>query len=127
MSCNTCPPSPIPPWHRPTVMPITHTLVEDGAISLNTNTTYLDCVTLKNPGDPTEPYIATLADGNYQQQRKAIMIPAGSVAETAPWRVTGNFVGFVSLGFNDVGQSVELIWDGAGWHYVSGNAIKEDA
>lgn len=126
MSNNTCPPSPIPPWHRPVVSPITDTLVEDGFISLQTATTFLNQTADKDVEDPTVAYTATLADGNYIQQRKMIQIPAAAVESTALWRVTGNFVGFVSLLFNKLGHSAELIWDGAGWHFNGGNAEKED-
>jgi hypothetical protein len=96
-------------------------------VSLNTNTTFLNTTTPKDAGDPAVPYIATLADGNYLQQRKSIMVPAATVENTALWRVTGNFVGFVSLLFDAIGTSAELIWDGAGWQYLGGNATKEDA
>ena len=124
-TCNVCPPSPIPPWHRPTVQPVTHSLVEDGTISLNTNLTYLNQTTPKDAGDESVPYVAVLPNGNYKQQRKTIVIPAESVAETSIWSVTGTFVGFTSLTFNDLGTSVELMWDGNGWQYIGGNAIKE--
>jgi hypothetical protein len=125
-NCNTCPPSPIAPWQRPTVSPITDTLVGAGAISLATVTTYLNQTAPADEEDPTVAYGVTLADGNYKQQRKIIQVPAPAVPGTALFRVTGNFVGFVSLLFDDYGQSVELIWDGYGWHKVAGNATAED-
>ncbi len=123
---DSFPPSPVPPWHRPTVSPVTDTLVADGNISINTATTYLNQTADKNLSDPTEAYEAVLADGNYKQQRKMIQIPASAIESTALWRVTGNFVGFVSLKFNSLGHSAELIWDGEGWHFNGGNAEKED-
>jgi hypothetical protein len=120
------PTSPIPPWHRPIVTPVVDTLVGDGAISLATDTSYLAQTAPKNPSDLTVPYVVTLADGNYKRQHKQIFIPADKVENTAKWRVTGNFVGFVSLFFDDVGQSAILMWDGSGWHKVGGQATTED-
>ena len=127
-TCNTCPPSQIPPWARPPVSPITHTLVEDGPISLNTNTTYLDSTTPKDEDDASVPYIATLGAPLYPQQRKTIMIPASTVATTALWKVTGPFVGFVSLLFNDIATVVELVSSEDGyWCYLGGTALKQDS
>lgn len=124
---DTFPPSPVPPWHRPPVAPVTHTLVEDGAISLNTNITYLNQTAPKDAEDETVPYIATIGAPLYPQQRKTIMIPATAVEDTAVWRVTGNFVGFVALKFDKFGQSVELMSGGDGyWMVLGGNATKED-
>lgn len=120
-------PSKVPPWHRPVISPSKETLTEDGTISLNVQTTYLDQTTPKDAEDLTVPYEVVLEDGNYDQQTKDIQIPSPSVENTAVWRVTGNFVGFVALGFNDVCQSVGLKWDGSAWHYMSGNAQKLDS
>jgi hypothetical protein len=107
------------------VSPITDTLIVDGAISLNTSTTFLNSTEPKDPSDLSVPRIAVLPDGNFIQQRKMILIPAASVNNTAVWRVTGNFVDAVSLKFDQFGQSSELVWDGTKWHVI-GNATKED-
>jgi hypothetical protein len=126
--CNTCPPSLIPPWHRPPVSPITHTLVDEGAVSLNTNTTYLDSTTPKDSEDLSVPLIATIGAPLYPQQRKTIMIPAATVATTAVWKVTGSFVGFVSLLFNDLATVVELVASEDGyWEFLGGSALKQDS
>lgn len=123
----TTPPSPVPPWHRPVVSPTSETLSTDGAISLATLTTYLNQTAPSDPEDELVPYVAVLPDGNYNQQTKDIIIPATAVENTALWRVNGNFVGFIALLFDDVRQSVSLKWDGAGWHFIGGNAGKTDS
>lgn len=127
---DTFPPSPIPPWHRPVVSPVTQTLLDGGVISLNVNTTYLNQTTPKNPEDLAEAYECSLADGNYPQQRKTIQIWPAAVSTTAVWRVTGNFVDAVALRFDKLGQACDLIWagdaEGGSWSVLGGNATKED-
>lgn len=127
LNLNPVPPSPVPPWHRPVVAPIAQTLTEDGTISLNTLTTYLSQTTPKDDGDLLDPYVVVIPDGNWNGQTKNILIPATDVATTAVWKVTGNFVGFVALGFNDTNQSVGLEWNHGAWAYMSGNAQKIDS
>lgn len=121
----TSAPSPVPPWHRPVVSPEHQLLTTDGAISLASQTTYLSQTTKKDP--ETDPYVATLEDGNYDQQTKDLQIKAVDVENTAPWRVTGNFVDAIALGFDDVHQSASLKWDGSAWHMIGGNAQKLDS
>lgn len=127
MSYRTFPPSPTPPWSRPPINPITHTLTDEGEISLGTLTTYLNQTAPIDSEDETIPYVVTLADGSYLQQRKVIQIPGSAIENTARWRVTGTFAGFVSLLLDRLGHSAELIWDGSAWHLSGGNATREDA
>lgn len=125
----TFPPSPTPPWARPVVSPVNHTLVEDGAISLNTITTFLNSTEPKaEVDDVVPPHIATIAAPNHSGQRKIIQIQSGTVENTVVWRVNGNFVGFVALQLDSLGQSVELLSAEDGfWHVIGGNAEKLDA
>ena len=119
-------PSPLPPWSRPVQTPQIQTLTTDGDIVLSMDTTLLDQVTPKDADDPTAAYDLVLPDGNYQRQHKTIVILAQDVPNLpASFRVSGRFVGFTSLLFNGLGQSALLMWDGAGWHQIGGNATAE--
>lgn len=125
MSTNTFP-TPLPPWSRAVQTPQIQTLDEDGAILLTMDTTFLSQTTPKDATDLAVAYDITLPDGNYQRQNKIILIPAGSIPNlTATFRVTGTFAGFTSLLFDSLGQSAVLLWDGAGWFLVGGNATAE--
>lgn len=120
-------PSPIPPWHRPVVSPNVETLTEDdddGTLSLTMDTTYLNTDTLKET--PTDPYVVALPDGNFKRQCKRIYIPKDKENSTAPWKVTGTFVGFTYLQLDTLGRAAVLEWDGAGWHLIGGNAEPKD-
>lgn len=116
-------PSPTPPWHRPVLSPNVETLTEDndaGTISLTVDTTYLETDVLK--ATPTDPYVVALPAGNYQRQYKKIYVPKAYEITTAPWKVTGTFVGFTYLLFDNIGRAAILEWDGEGWHLAGGNA-----
>lgn len=127
MSCNTCPPSPIPPWHRPVQSPVVQTLNEDlvaDGISMNVDVTYLDSIVPLDAGDLSAAYQVALPNGNYQRQIKRIFVVAANALTTAAFEVTGTFVGFSKLRFftDENGMSAVLEWDGAGWHVIGGNA-----
>jgi len=120
-------PSPIPPWHRPVVSPNVETLTEDndnGTMSLSMDTTYLNTSVLKQNHE--DPYVVALPDGNYKRQIKRIYIPKAIENTTAPWKLTGTFVGFAWLRFDNIGRAAVLEWDGAGWHLIGGNAAPND-
>jgi len=121
---NNIVPSPTPPWHRPVQSPNTETLTSDGTISLNTDVTYLETDVLKT--DPADPYVAVLPNGNYLRQIKRIYVPKAFENSTAPWRLTGTFVGFLQLLFDNIGRAAVLEWDGEGWHLIGGNATPQD-
>lgn len=123
---KTRPPSGTPPWHRPTLSTVQDVIASDGVISLSTNTTFLNQTAPKDQNDLTVAYEATIPDGNYIDQRKMIQIQGDAVENTALWRVFGNFVGFVTALLDKDGQSLELVWDGKGWHKIGGNATAED-
>lgn len=130
MSADLCP-SPIPPWHRPTQSPQVETFTEDndgGTLSLTMDVSYLNTSTLKEA--PTDPYVVALPDGNYKRQSKRIYIPKELLDTSAPWKVTGTFVGFGWLTFRGseggAAMSAVLEWDGSGWHLVGGNASPEN-
>lgn len=119
------PTSPPPPYARPTQSPVTDSIVGDGAISLATDTSFLEQSTPKNTEDESEAYAVTIASGAYKRQTKQVFVPASIGEDTALFRLTGTFADCVALLFNDVGQSAVLVWDGGAWHVVGGNAVKE--
>lgn len=124
MSTNTFP-TPLPPWSRPVQTPQIQTLDADGDILLAMDTTYLSQTTPKDSEDATAAYSVALPDGNYERQNKIILVPKGDIPTSAAFRVTGTFAGFTSLLFSSIGQNAVLMWDGAGWHMLGGNAEAE--
>jgi hypothetical protein len=118
---ETTVPSPVPPWQRPVQSPNVQTLTGAGDIALVFDVTYLD----KQLEAETEPYAVVLPDGNLKRQSKRIYIPKGNVGNSAEFSVSGTFVGFASLLFNNISTSAILEWDGAGWHLAGGNADPE--
>ncbi len=119
-------PSPLPPWHRDNYTGITETLDGDGEASIGCDTTYLSSIVPKDEDDSDVPYLVTLPDGTVQRQTKTIHVPAGNAATTAKFKVTGTFVGFSALLFSTIAWSAMLQWDGAGWHWIGGNAQQID-
>lgn len=122
-------PSPTPPWHRPVQSPSTQSMNGenyDNVISLTMDTTYLDTDTWKDADDHTVPHVAELPDGNYKRQIKRLYVPKDKENTTALWQVTGTFVGFATLKFDNIGRAAVLEWDGAGWHLIGGNAQPMD-
>lgn len=111
-----CPPSPIPPWHRPVQSPVVQTMTEDGAVSLTTDVTYLKI------GAGAGGKAITLPDGNYKRQIKRVMIPGDQIYDTATWTMTVTGAGFTSMVFDATGTSAVLEWDGAAWQMIGGNA-----
>ena len=115
-ACN-CPPSPIPPWARDVQSPLVDTLYQNGTLLLDPDISYLRAAA------PAGPYSVVLPNGNYRKQMKRIYVPTDLVATTAVWTVTGTFAGgFTKLTFNNVGFSIFLEWDSAGWQVIGGNA-----
>jgi hypothetical protein len=113
-------PSQTPPWDAAMQATAPQYLYDAGAIVLGLPITFLD-----NTSQPAEPLAVTIPDGNYVRQTKQIVVPAANELTTSSFRVTGNFVGFVSLLFSTIGTSAVLVWDGAGWHLQGGNALAE--
>ena len=118
-------PSPTPPWHRPTVSPLTNSIYGDGPISLTADTTYLNSKEIKMVDGVETPYVVTLPNGNHRRQTIQIFIETANLAnqETAQFNVTGTFAGFTSLTFNSVNFSAVLEWSGSHWVLVGGNAL----
>lgn len=113
------PPSPLPPWLRPVSSPVTEELTAAGAISLTTDTTYLNA----SSADIDQPFICPLADGNYIRQIKRVYVKGSKVsAGSATWTITGTFAGFTSATLDSTGSSLVLEWDGDAWHMIGGNA-----
>lgn len=115
---NACPPSPIPPWNRPVQSPQTQTLYGDGDVSLMSDVTYLDQVTPKNG---SQFYSIALPDGNYLRQIKRVYVKDSNQNTTFPFQMSGHFVGFSALRFNNVAWSAVLEWGGSAWYLISGN------
>jgi len=117
-------PSPIPPWCRPIVSPLTQYMTDGGVVDLGTDTTYLNqsvagtetqnAATLGN-------YVITIADGNYKRQIKRIYILGSAQPTTAGWECYGTFVGCNSLQFNNASTAAVLEWDGTAWQIIGGN------
>lgn len=116
-ACN-CPPSPIPPWSRPTQSPLNQTLVDTAIpLVLDPDVTYL-----RNAGS-VDPLALVLPNGNFLKQTKQIMIPTDQIATTSTWIVSGTFAGgFTHCQFDAVGTYALLQWDGFGWQFMGGNA-----
>jgi hypothetical protein len=130
MSCKStsCPPSPIPPWHRKVVNSEIdeETITGDDTIDLSVTVTILNQTTPKD-GVPTPytvilPNVDTLCASPIQ---KEIYIPRSQANLTAPFRVTGTFNGFTSLLFNLTGQNAILRWVSGAWNLNGGNALAE--
>jgi len=124
-NCNQTVPSPLPPWRRnSTACAAPQTLVEDGQIDLSTDVTILDSVV-------GGPYAITLPNGDASHfasaagNQKQIYIPKANENTTAVFVVTGTFVGFSTLKFNNLGFSAILKWINGGWNLVGGNALAE--
>lgn len=115
---SNCPPSPTPPWARPSQSPLTQVIVDNtvAQILLDPNITFLNQV----GGGPNS---IALPNGAFLKQYKEIYIPTQTIATTATWNVAGSFAGgFTKLVFNALGYSALLQWDGAGWQLIGGNA-----
>lgn len=117
-ACN-CPPSPIPPWDRPSQSPQNQVLVDNSIpIVLDPDVTYLQA---SLPGGPIN---MVLPNGNFLKQMKRIMIPQNFIANTQTWVVSGTFsAGYATLTFNNLGTYALLEWDGFGWQIVGGNPV----
>lgn len=115
-ACN-CPPSPIPPWARPTQNPRVQTLVDNTVpLVLDPDVAYLNQV----GGGPNA---MVMPNGNFLKQMMRIYVLSGTIATTATWVFTGLFAGgFTHLTFNTTKYSALLEWDGAAWQLVGGNA-----
>lgn len=126
--CNTCPPSPTPPWHRPVQSPNTQEINEStvsGGISLNTDVTYLHSEVPLSAGDLSLAYQVALPDGNYKRQIHRIMVRGDVVLTTAAFEVTSaKIVGASKLRFSNIAKGMNAVieWDGYKWHVIGGNA-----
>lgn len=125
---SSCPPSPLPPWHRKVVNSEidVETLTGDGTISLDVTVTLLNQTTPKD-GVPT-PFDVVLPDVDADCASpitKEIYIPKSVEDITAPFRVTGTLTGFTSILFNATGQSAVLRWVAGSWVLIGGNALAE--
>lgn len=120
-ACN-CPPSPIPPWHRPVQSGRVQTIKGTGSVDLMSDTTLL-VATVNNP---PKPISVTLPNGNFQRQMKRIYIPGDQIANSESFNVTGKYAGYDTLTFNQLGFSAVLEWDGATWQIIGGNATPND-
>lgn len=119
-ACN-CPPSPTPPWSRPTQSPLNQMLVDTAVpIVLDPDITYLN--QSQSQSAPINNAMV-LPNGNYLKQMKRIYIPGSAIATTATWILSGTFAGgFGHLTFNTIGTAAWLEWDGTSWQLIGGNA-----
>jgi len=86
------------------------TLTGAGAVSLVTYVTYV--VT-------TGTDALTLADGSEGQHKYLIMKTDGGVGTLTPTNASG----FSTITFNDVGDSVHLLFTDGNWHWLGGTAV----
>lgn len=118
MPASNCPPSPLPPWSRPTQSPLSQVINDNtvAQILLDPDITYLN-----QAGNATNNL--ALPNGNFLKQMKRIYVNSALIASTVTWIVSGTFAGgFTKLQFDRVGYSGFLEWDGAAWQWIGGNA-----
>jgi hypothetical protein len=86
------------------------TVSSTAAVNTNTAVTFLTT---------TDTTASTLADGNVIGQIKIIIHKTdGGSSVCTPASASG----FSTITFTDVGDSVQLIWDGTNWHSLGGTA-----
>lgn len=113
------PPSPVPPWHRDAFYGAPETLTAAGTISLTKGTTILNSTT----GGPHAIVLPNPSGDNCDLFEKEIFIPKANEDATAVFVVSGSFVGFDTLTFNNTGFSARLRYSGGAWHVIGGNAL----
>lgn len=118
MPASNCPPSPLPPWSRPTQSPLSQIIVDNtvAQILLDPDITYLN-----QAGVGTNNL--ALPNGNFLKQMKRIYVNSAVIATTVTWVVSGTFAGgFTKLQFDRIGYSAFCEWDGSAWFLFAGNA-----
>jgi hypothetical protein len=116
---SSMPPSSTPPWDRDPISAITATMVAAGNIDLTFNTTFF----MQTLNTPSLPVAITLPNGTFVNQSIRLYIRGDMLPTTEDFIVAGQFAGgFSHLKFNGIGFSAILIWDGAFWQLVGGNA-----
>lgn len=119
---SNAPPSPLPPWQRPTMSPNTQVLVDNtvAQIVLDPDITFLN---QPSPDSPLVVNTVALPNGNNVKQTKRIFIPSQTIATSATWLVKGTFAGgFTTLQFDRLGFNALLEWEGSAWSMIGGNA-----
>lgn len=113
-------PAPLAPWLKPVQSPAVQICTGADTIDLGSDVTFLQQTAPQAGG--AAPYALVLPGGNFIRQYKSIFVTGANQVTTAEFAVSGSFVGFKSLLFNNASFSAVLLWDGSGWHMVGGNA-----
>lgn len=88
------------------------TITGDATLNLDTLVSLLDQTT-------GGPYSLTIPDGNYIGEKKIIL---AKNLNSATFELSGTILAWNTIEFRGIARAAIMFWDGAGWHFIAGDA-----